>query len=672
MCNPGYKRGESVLEADKQGVRRGGRPALGAVAAAAVLFLAGCAVTPTALTPQEQSTQAQEDLAAIVRGSEPVTAPLTLADATSRAIRHNLAFRVRQMEVAVQSQQLDLSRFDMLPRLALSAGYTWRDNDAFGLGYQPNGSISAVPSSATERIRHTANAALTWNLLDFGVSYYRARQNADLVLAAEERRRRALQNLVLDVQLAWWRAEAAQRLLPQIDAVLEQVERGAERSRLIEARRLLPPLQIIAYRRSLMDLQQQISLRRQDLVQWRSEFAELVGLRPGEAYRVAMPADSARRLPELGTSVDDLEALAVERRPELGEERYRRRITVQEGRKQMLSLLPSLNLNLGQNYDSNRFLVNNSWTEAGGLISFNLLKLFSLPAMQRTQKASEALDGARRMAATMAVMAQTRVAVHRYELLRHELGIWNEALSDDRALLRAMQATQQSGLETELELIRAGARAAITEINRDIVHANLEHAMGRIMNSVGYDVVAADTPVDQGPTLAVQLQAALGQFVTEHFRGAADRPMESVAIGAVTGLPEAARKDFLESMGTVLRGARIPVAATGGAVRADVAVRLGPLQDSGRPVTLRVTLLEGSGPKVLHTGEMNSMLVEPVTADQWKVLGEAAVFRMVDPLRALLQGGLQASARADTLSLTEGNVLKIDRRWSGPAPAAQP
>jgi outer membrane protein TolC len=673
MCNP-EQRGESVLKDDKQAAPVRGRGlARTAVCVAAALLLAGCAITPAALTPEEQSSAAQEDLAAILRGGEPVTAPLTLADASARAIRHNLAFRVRQMEVAVQSQQLDLSRFDMLPRLALSAGYTWRDNDAFGLGYQPNGTISSVPSSATERIRHTGNAALTWNLLDFGVSYYRARQNADLVLAAEERRRRALQNLMLDVQLAWWRAEAAQRLLPQIDTVLAQIDRGAERSRLIEARRLLPPLQIIAYRRSLMDLQQQLSLRRQDLVQWRSEFAELVGLRPGETYRIAAPAGEPRRLPDLVTRVDDLEALALERRPELGEERYRQRITGQEGRKQLLSLLPSLNLNFGANYDSNRFLINNQWTEAGGLISFNLLKLLSLPAMQRSQAAAEKLDEARRLAATMAVMAQTRVAVHRYDLLRHELGIWNEALADDRAMLRAMQATQQSGLETELELIRAGARLAITEVNRDVVHANLEHAMGRIMNSVGYDVVTADTRADDGPSLANQLAASLGQFVTDHFSVAADRPLQSVAIGSVSGLPDAARPGFLESMRTVLRVVHVPVAETGASVRADVAVQLGPLQDSGRPVTLRVTLRDGAGQKVLHSAEMKSMLVEPVGADQWQVLGEAAVFRVADNLRTLLGGRPQAARRPDTLSMTEGDLLKLDRRWTGPAPvSAQP
>jgi len=186
----------------------GARAGRAAIWLASVLLLAGCAVAPKPLTLQENSASAQEDLASIIAKLEPLSGPLTLPQATARAIRNNLEARVRQMDAMAQLRQLDLSRYDMLPRLALSAGYTSRSNDAFGLGYQPGGAISSVPSAAVERSHSTYNAALTWNVLDFGLSYYRATQNADQVLVAEERRRRALQNLVLDVRLAWWRAEA--------------------------------------------------------------------------------------------------------------------------------------------------------------------------------------------------------------------------------------------------------------------------------------------------------------------------------------------------------------------------------------------------------------------------------------------------------------------------------
>ncbi len=637
---------------------------------ASVLLLAGCAVTPKPLTLEQNSALAQEDLASIIGKLEPLSGPMTLPQATARAIRNNLETRVRQMEAMSQLRQLDLSRFDMLPRLALSAGYTSRSNDAFGLGYQPNGTISSVPSAAVERSHSTYNAALTWNVLDFGLSYYRATQNADQVLVAEERRRRALQNLVLDVRLAWWRAEAAQRLLPQIDAMLSQTERAAERSRLIESRRLLPPLQIIAYRRSLLDLQQQLSAKRQELTQWRSEFAELAGLRPGETYRLVSPPTRTPPLPELTGRADDLEAMALERRPELTEERLRARITQVEGKRQLLSLLPSINLNVGANYDSNRFLINNQWNEVGSLVTFNLLKLLSLPAMKRTQETQEQLDRVRRESAVMAVMTQTRIAVNRYDLLRHELGVWNQAVSDDQALLKAMQSTQEAGLETELELIRSAARLAITEINRDTVHANLEHAMGRVMNSVGYDVVTADTDVDQTATLATQLEVALGGFEKQNFAFMASEPMQSAAIGRISGVPATALPQFTEAMRTVMRVVQIPLVTTGAAVVADVAVTLGPLGESGRPVELKVSLNEAGNGKVLHVAQMKSMLVEPVSEAQWQVLGEAAVFKSAETLRRLL--GSSPALPRDTLTMSEGGMLKLDRNWSGPrmAPTA--
>lgn len=631
-----------------------------ALGAAAVL--AGCAVTPKPLTAQENAEGAQADLASVTAKLEPVSGPLTLADATARAMRNNLELRVRQMEQAVQAGQLDLSRYDMLPRLALSAGYGWRSNDAFGLGYTPGGAISSVPSSAVERTRITGSAALSWNVLDFGLGYFRARQNADTVLVIEERRRRALQNLVLDVRLAWWRAEAAQRLLPRIDGTIAQIEQAAERSRVIERRRLMPPLQVIAYRRSLVDLEQQLSVRRQELAQWRAEFAELVGIRPGEAYRVAGPEQvAATPAPELTARAEDLEAMALLRRPELAEERLRARITHDEGKRQLLALLPNLSLTAGPNYDSNRFLVNNHWMEAAGAVTLNLLKLLSLPALQRSQEAAEALDRARREALTMAVMAQTRVAITRYELLRHELGLWNQALADERTLLANLQATQEAGLETELELMRAGARLAITETNRDVVHANLEHAAGRVMHSAGFDLVDAQTNADDGTALAATLARALEGFEQAHFKPVATLPPGTVGVGDILGVPAAALPDFEHAMRAMLAANHFVTDDGGPTVRLEVAVRPKPKQAAGQPVSLKMTLSDGTSGGLLQIVQMNTMLLEPVTPDQWRVLGEAAVLRVADVLRRLVSG---TPKPRDTLSMTEG-PLRLDRTWSG-------
>ena len=75
-------------------------------------------------------------------------------------------------------------------------------------------------------------------------------------------------------------------------------------------------------------------------------------------------------------AMDDLDAMdlaALKNRPELREEDYRRKISVLEARRALLSILPGIDLNLSSNHDSNKFLYHNSWTEATGTISFNLM-----------------------------------------------------------------------------------------------------------------------------------------------------------------------------------------------------------------------------------------------------------------------------------------------------------
>src|SRR5688572_2658721 len=136
-----------------------------------------------------------------------------------------------------------------------------RNNVSFGFGFTPGSMVAANPSASQERTRETSGVSFTWSVLDFGLGYYRARQLADQSLIAEERRRKAMQNLAQDVRLAWWKSEAAQRLLPQIDELLEEVDLAIEKSRVIESRKLLPPMQTATLRRGLLDLEQQISLR---------------------------------------------------------------------------------------------------------------------------------------------------------------------------------------------------------------------------------------------------------------------------------------------------------------------------------------------------------------------------------------------------------------------------
>jgi len=103
----------------------------------------------------------------------------------ARALKYNLDFRVGVMEEALAQRQLDLSRFDLLPELVLESGYAGRDkfNGASSRSLI-TGQQSVETSTSSDRDIISARLGLTWNVLDFGLSYVRAQQQADRVMIA--------------------------------------------------------------------------------------------------------------------------------------------------------------------------------------------------------------------------------------------------------------------------------------------------------------------------------------------------------------------------------------------------------------------------------------------------------------------------------------------------------
>jgi len=627
---------------------------------AMISVVAGCAVVPSPVPRELKDRLAEESRERLFANQEPITQPLTLYRATARAIKYQAEYRSKLFEEAVSLGQLDVAQFDMLPRLTANAGYTIRNNDSFGFGFS-NGAIAANPTTSTERSMYTGNISFTWNILDFGMSYYRAKQLADQSLIFEERRRKAMQNLVQDVRLAWWRAEAAQRLLPQIEALLEDVEQAIERSKVIENRKLLPPLQTASLRRALLDLEQQISLRRQELAQSRVELAALIGMPPGAEVAVATPQDGGQRALELTTSMDLLETVALKNRPEISEEIYKSRVTESEIQKSLLGLFPNLNLNINpNNYDSNRFLVNNTWASAGLGVAFNLVKVFSLPAVNRTAEAQRQFDEARRLAMAMAVMTQTRVATVRYGLLAHEYSVWDEAARDDDQIVKYLVSS------TEFELIRAKARHMVSRINRDIVGSNLEAALGRIYNSIGLDALPEEVDSHQVASLAKQLEDSIEAWRGANFSPRAIAPELPVVVGDVIGVPENFSGEFRESIAHIFDLSKIKVGSpTDARLQVNTTVEIDPPRNGGRQARMQVTLLDSRNQSTQFRSEFKTTLSEPVDLEQWKTLGEGAAYRVVGSLgrlqtgRAKLQVG-KPPAQAGDLRLLSNIEERIE------------
>lgn len=450
------------------------------------LALSSCAIVPQKATQDEVRNRVKEDVANMYANQEPIQSPITLEQAVARTLKYNLDYRLKQMESALALGVSDLSQYDMWPKVLTNAGYNTRNN--FSGGNSVNivtGQTSLSQSTSQERSYAQAGAELSWNMLDFGVSYYQAKQNADQYLIAEERRRKVVQNMLQDVRAAYWRALGAQRLNEQAKKVLARADDALRRSREAEEQRIISPALALNYQRALLDATSMLNQRRQDLDFAKRELAALMSVPPGQEFTLAEGSEAA--LPPVPGNILELEDMALLQRPELREEDYKKRITASETRKQLLSVFPNFNIAAGPQYNSNQFLYNKDWQQASFGVTWNLMKLFSLPAMQKTQKQREEVDQARRMALSMAVLTQLRVSAERYKLSVEDYDLANRAADVDVRLANFYRASLDSKLENELEAIRTEARAVLGAYQKANAYANAQIAFGRLYNTLGFD-----------------------------------------------------------------------------------------------------------------------------------------------------------------------------------------
>ena len=493
-----------------------------------LLAITGCAsVKPVPVTADEVLDRVKEDTAGMYLNQAPMNGPVTMEEAVARALKYNIDYRLKKMESALALGLTEYSTFDMLPKLVTSAGYRTRNNDSGGSSTGIVDGIQTLrPSTSEERNHSQAGLEFSWNVLDFGVSYYRSKQQANQYLVAEERRRKVVQSMLQDVRAAFWRALGAQRLEVQAQEIQQRASLAMARSREAELQRLIPPVLALNYQRALLDATALLNQRRQDLVFAKSELVALMNVPPNVSFTLADATET--KLPAATGDLRKLEEAALLQRPELREEDFKKRITADETRKQLLSMLPNLSLDFGPRYDSNRYLYNNSWTQGGFGLAWNLMRLTALPSLNKTQDDQVKADEVRRMALSMAILTQLRVGAERYRLSLEDFKLADDAAQVDKRLADYTRASVTAKLESELEAIRTQARSTLGAYQRANAYANAHIAFGRLYNTLGFDPLPDNFEGDDLPKLT--------ERVRQHLR-ASEQDINKMQSNLFTQLP---------------------------------------------------------------------------------------------------------------------------------------
>ena len=476
-----------------------------------VSALVGCAsVVPVPLSQQELVGANQTDSVAVRHNAEPLDAPLTLNEALARALKYNLERRTRLMEEAIALKQLDVSKLDMLPKLMAQAGYTHaNDERATYSSVYPNGVRSSTASWSHDPVHHTVDLGLTWNLIDLGLGYYGSKQQADRVLIASEKRRKAMHVLMQDVRTAYWRAASAQKLRGEVQQAIAMAESALQDARRAEQERLRNPLDALRYQRQLLENLRLLEAIEQELSTAQVELATLINTPLGQTIQIADTSpdlatkDALNQLP-----VSQLEEVALENNADLREQHYNGRIAREEVRRTLTRLFPNLSFSYGIKYDSDNYMVKNNWNEAGLQLSFNLFNLFTGDTQKKLAQTGVALADQRRMATQMAVLAQMHLARLQVFNARSQFARADAIYETDRRIAEQVRNRETVQAQSKLERVSNETTAILSLLRRYQALAQVYVAENRLIANLGLEPKVGSTDELSLAQLTEQLQRA--------------------------------------------------------------------------------------------------------------------------------------------------------------------
>lgn len=457
-----------------------------------VALLTGCTTTASVDLAKQRQNNLQADMALLDKEKAPMPkGALTLDQAIAYSLQNNLAVRSAQFEQAVASDQAAAERLNMLPNLTAGASQNYRSSLPTQDYIQPDGTVVQANSIGSFKDSLTADLQLTWSVLDFGVSYYRARQAGWNERAVEIRRQRQAQLLALDVTKAYWRAAMAEDALDYTRAVEQELKRQKSMiDRSVQQRRIDPIAAKDASKR-LVDLLLTIRDLQAEVSSSRLELAKLMGLRQRTDFRLAREAirPVLARMPRpKSMDVRAMEQYALNNRPELFEADLNERISQDDARAEFLSVFPDLTFGLGGHYDDNRLLHSNEWASAGASLSWNLLKIPAVLARTDAKESRTEQVKRERMKTTLGVMTQVNLSLLDYAVMVDRFLLLEESYGLTHELLGMVREHNRVGKISDLAVTQRLLEDVAAKLRRDRAVVDIMVSYRRVLASLGLDV----------------------------------------------------------------------------------------------------------------------------------------------------------------------------------------
>jgi outer membrane protein TolC len=454
---------------------------------ACAVGLAGCAALSPAVTESEVAgftARLVEDFDAT---PEPLNGPLSIDDAVSRAVRFNHTIRAKELEAALAMAKVRVQGGAMLPSVVAESDYYGRDRPALSRSSQ-----SAGYSTSSDLKSVSRDIALSWNILDFGLSYIRAKQGLDKAHQTQEDARRVTARIVEETRSIFWRAVALKKLTPAMAALDREVDEALRLSRQAEQGLQIDPMAQVTFQREMLNLQRDLNGLDVGLAGATDQLKAAIGM--PMADRLHLNSDrKASKLPKIIDSADDDIRIALNQRPEIRQHIYDLRISEDEINATILQVLPGVTFSRTFTSDSNQFLLHGNWVSWGTRIAGNLVNLVRLPndldAIDAQMQAHR--QNALATAATIVVqvhMARARIAVQKRAFRDAER--YAEA---QRHILQQVRATVKLGKVGQQALAREKLASLQAEVRAILAFADLHAAYAAYATARGDDPLLAES-----------------------------------------------------------------------------------------------------------------------------------------------------------------------------------
>jgi len=414
--------------------------------------------------------------------------PLTIEQVRDRTLAHNSEYGRAQSQLIETVRKAGRRGKDFLPQAYANTYGRWRNNTDASIGIKVDDASAIMPKdfyTAQDQTIATSNFTTSWDLLEIGLSGFKANRRAINAYSKGEQNQYLCNKLVVDVENAYWRAVAFEQAEAKSDWLKGRVNYALNLSAQRAEENPETKLSELMFQRELIDINRWYESLYRSLISAKPDLARLMNLPAGTEFSL-----QAKRLPaelgELGQQdITTLIATAYQYRPEIRQSLYSADLTTLKNKEDLWRHLPGLKIFLGGNHTSNSFVLNSNFVSAGASLSWDLLKLGQIGETKRTGKIALADTQKQTEILASAIMAQVMIAHEQMMKLDYDLSLAWKALDVQSAITDDLNADVASGETPETYLVKEELMKELSYLREQMARAELHTAKARLQQSIG-------------------------------------------------------------------------------------------------------------------------------------------------------------------------------------------